>query len=356
MPEFPVGNTSDNAIVFPYTALDLTSAVDVIPNQWGLVGEMDLFGEEGIDSTVAEINYRDGFVSVLSNTERGNVPGMASADDEAAQFFKVPHFPDTDLITPKDIQNRLAFVPGDNQPRRRRTLEEETARRLQKIALKHDLTLEYLRMGALKGQLYDGKGKLIVDLFQKFGITQQVFTFLFSQTNFAVKQFTYDIARYIELNLHGDVSTGITALVSPEFFDALTSHPSVVQFYLNWNARFDKDDRSGFRFGAINFIEYNAQVPTAPLSGILQQQTQGQAGMLRFIEADAGYAFPMGTRDTFRTYFAPPNVIQLANTVGMKRFVSPKILDHGRGVELFSESNPLPVCRRPNVLVKLIAG
>lgn len=352
---FPVGNAADAAIVFPYTGVELTSNIDILPNQWGLIGDLGMFEEEGVSSTVVELRYRDGYVSVLGEAERGTIPTVASGDQEAAVFLKVPHFPDTDLIRPEDLQDKFAFQPGDGQALRPRTAEDELVRRLAKIKLKHDLTREYLRMGAIKGKIYDGKGTLLYDLFSTFGITQQVFTFTFSDPTFNVQQYTYDVARYMELNLHGDVMDGIDALVSPEFFDALTSHPKVEQFWLNWNSRMFGDTRKGFRFGSINFIEYNAQTPNAPLTGILQQQTQAQSGMLRFIEADAGYAYPSGTRDSFKTYNAPPNVIQMVNKPGIKIYVSPKILDHGKGIELFSESNPLPVCRRPNVLCKLVA-
>ncbi len=436
MAEFPVGNTSDVAINFPFTAINLTDALDVIPNQWGLLAEMDMFDEIGVDTTIIEINYRDAFINLLASAERGSIPQAVGADDEAAVFIKAPHFPDLDLITPKDLENRWAFTPG-MQSKRRRTLEDEVARRLMKIAFRHDLTLEYQRMGAIKGKIYDGKGKLLLDLFNTFGITQKSFTFAFSNTTtFFPQQMTFDVARYIELNLHGDVSEGIDVLCDPLFFNALTSHPKVQQFWINYRdaAIFRGDQRKQFDFGALRFIEYNAQVPTQPLAGILQQQfnevalatnsttaegnntlhfatgtipTEVAAGWLisdytnsaavaagatvvsktattvvmsanspsgsggvgsadqiifqppamqRFIEPNTAYAFPRGTRDTFRTYFAPPYTINGIYREGMKRFVSPKILDHQRGIELFSESNPLAICRRPNVLVKLLVG
>jgi hypothetical protein len=354
MAQFPLGNVADVPIVFPYTAIDLTSAIDVIGNQWGLLGDMGMFREDGVDTTVVEIRYRDGFITVLSSAERGTIPQVAPGDDQAAVFVPIPHFPELDSITPHDLQDRWAFPEGggDSQVLRRNTLEEELAHRMQRIALKHDITLEYLRMGAIKGQLYDGKGKLLVDLFAAFHVTQQVFSFAFSDPNFEVQQFTYQVARYIELNLHGDISTGVVALCSPEFFDAFTSHPKVQIFFLNWRSEIAGDTRKGFKFGAITFIEYNAQVPTTPLAGLLQQQTQGMAGMTRFIEPSTAYSFPEGTRDSFHTYFGPPYAAPFIASRGVKRFVSPKILDHLRGVELLSESNPLPICRRPNVLVK----
>jgi Phage major capsid protein E len=40
----------------------------------------------------------------------------------------------------------------------------------------------------------------------------------------------------------------------------------------------------------------------------------------------------------------------LVGEVGAEIYLSPKILDHGKGIELVSESNPLAVCRRPEAL------
>ncbi len=433
MANFPVGNTQDSAIVFPYTALDLTSQIDILPNQWGMIDEMGMFEEVGVDTTVVEINYRDSFINLMSSAERGPIPQAVTIDDEGAVFIKVPHFPDTDLITPRDLENRWAFTPGEALPRRRRTLEDELMRRLAKIALRHDLILEYMRMGALKGKIIDGKGKTLIDLFNTFGVTQKIFTFKFSDVNFQPLPLTYDVARYVELNLHGDVSDGVEVLCDPGFFNALIIHPNVVKYWLNWRdaAIARGDNRRRFTFGSVTFIEYNAQTPTSPLGGLVQQQynfaevntnattaegnntlhfaagavpaevgagwlvsdytnqaaiaagatvvsvtsttvvmsanavaASGGVGngdqivfqppnMTRFIEPNTGYGFPSGTRETFRTYYAPPFTVQNIADMGMRRFVSPKILDHGRGVELFSESNPLPICRRPNVLVKL---
>lgn len=355
---FPVGNTADTPIVFPFTAIDLTSAVDVMPNQWGLLGDMGMFAEEGVDTTIVEIDYRDGYVSVMAPAERGTIPQADSGDQEAGLFFKVPHFPGIDMITPKDLENRWAFQRGDSVPRRRRTLEDEVARRLQKIKARHDVTKEYLRVGAIGGNILDRNGNTIFNLFTDFGITQQVFEFVFSNSAFAVREFTYEVARYIELNLHGDVSDGVTALVSPEFFEALTQHPNVKGFFLqNPTAPgFQGDLRKGFMFGAIKFIEYNAQFPTQPLGGILQQQTQGMSGVTRMIPANTGFAFPSGTRESFRAYNAPPFVVSEIYKEGIGLFVSPEIMKHGKGVELFHESNPLPICRRPNVLCQLTMG
>jgi hypothetical protein len=352
---FPEGANGASAVQFPFTAVDLTDSIDVLGNQWGVLGDSGMFPEEGWDSNIVEIDYRDGFIGLLGEAERGTVPTADGGDRETGVLIKIPHFPTMDNVTPKDLENRFAFTPGSRMPRRRRTLEDVLVHKLAKIRLKHDVTKEYLRVGAVKGKIYDGKNKLLYDLFSTFGITQQVFNFEFSDDTFAVREYTYQVADYIELNLHGDVSTGIDAMVSPEFFDALTAHPEVKGFFLqNPTAReFQGDLRKNFEFGAIRFWRYNAQAPTAPLDGILQQQTQGMGGVQRFVEAEAGYAYPAGTRDTFRHYNAPAYAIPQIYQEGVPLFVSPKILDHGHGVELLSQSNPLPFCRKPSVLAKL---
>jgi hypothetical protein len=358
MVDFPAGNTQPTPVIFPFTATGLTSSIDILPNQWGMIGDSGMYEELGHDSTLVEIKYRDGFIELLGSAERGSMPTADVGDEEQDKIFKIPHFPSMDLITPKDLENRFAFVRGDNNQPRRRTLEDEMTRRLEKIKLKHDLLREYLRMGGIKGDIIDGKGKRLYNLFTAFDVTQQVFNFNFYDDTFAVREFTYEIARYVELNLHGEMSDGgIEILVSPEFFSALTSHANVKSFFLQnpTASGFQGDLRKGFKFGAATFIEYNAQVPTTPLGQPLQQQTQGMEGMTRFIEAGVGYGYPNGTRESFRIYNAPPYVVNLIYREGTPIFVSPKILDHGKGVELFSESNPLAICRRPNILFKVVA-
>ena len=69
-----------------------------------------------------------------------------------------------------------------------------------------------------------------------------------------------------------------------------------------------------------------------------------------------GHAYPLGTLDTFRTYFAPANKEEFVNTVGMDCYAWPAPTADLRGWRLFMESNPLPLCRRPQVLVKIFTS
>jgi hypothetical protein len=64
-------------------------------------------------------------------------------------------------------------------------------------------------------------------------------------------------------------------------------------------------------------------------------------------------AFPLGTVDTFGTYFAPADFNETVNTLGQPLYAKQEPRKFERGTDLHTQSNPLPMCHRPGVLVKL---
>lgn len=330
-------------INFPYTPIDLTMQVDRVPNQYGRLQALNLMPGEGVSTTIVEVTNREGHITILSTEERdGEVP-LGKSDDEGSIFLKVPHIPHLERIKPADLQDRYEIVGGQRVVR---GLDGAVARKLVLIRARHGITLEFLRMGALKGLIVDGKNRTLYDLYQVFGITKKAVHFNLGADGTDVREKTFEVARHMEESLKGEMMTGIHALVSREFFSKLVSHPNVEKFYLNHAAAIGVagDPRKGFTFGAMTFEEYNATAPD--MTGANR----------RFIGQGKGHAFPLGTLSTFKTAFGPANHIQMVNTVGSEIFISPEVLKHGAGVELKSESNPLPYCSRPELLVELDEG
>ena len=58
----------------------------------------------------------------------------------------------------------------------------------------------------------------------------------------------------------------------------------------------------------------------------------------------------------FKTWDAPANDIRYVNTRGQPIYVSPRVLEHGQGLELLSQSNTLPVVRRPQATVQITSS
>ena len=130
-----------------------------------------------------------------------------------------------------------------------------------------------------------------------------------------------------------------------EFFDALTSHAKVERAYERWmdGTALRDDMRSSFIFGGITFEEYRGQA------------TDQDGNVRRFIAENEGHAFPLGTVETFASYFAPADFNETANTMGQQLYAKQEPRKFERGTDLHTQSNPLPMCHRPGVLVKLTA-
>ena len=124
---------------------------------------------------------------------------------------------------------------------------------------------------------------------------------------------------------------------------ALTDHVKVKDAfaYSQQRAVLIDDMRAGFTFGGVTFEEYRGQASDA--NGVTR----------RFIAAGEAHAFPLGTVDTFSTYYAPADFNETANTLGQALYAKQEPRKFERGTDLHTQSNPLPMCHRPGVLVKL---
>lgn len=335
-------------IVFPYTAIQLTEQVNRIPNLFGLLNALNVFPSQGITSTLIEIRRTDGVLNVLPARERGGPASVARRKIGDTLYLEVPHFPHDDFIVPQDLQNML----GAN--RQVRTLEVEMAERLLAIRNKHAITREWLRMGALRGEITDGDGNVLYNLFNAFDVNKKVIVFDLDDDNFDIDEACNELYQYMAGALRGEVMNGVEILVASDFFSKFRSHPKVIRWFLNQPAalRMIDQDRvqSGGQYGRV--FEYG-NLYWREYLGIAPLVLAGVETSAPFVPTGKGYARPLGTLSTFRTYDAPANDMRYVNTPGREIYISPKVKDHGEGVELKSQSNPLAICRRPELLVEV---
>jgi len=256
--------------------------------------------------------------------------------------FAVPHLPLDDMILPADVQGVRAF----GQQTATDVVASKVNERLQEMKDKHDQTLEWLRFGALKGQIVDADGSVIYDLFDEFGVQQIAIDFDLGNAASDVLGKCLAVRRAIEDNLTGEVMSGVRVLVSPEFYDGFVKHKAVQAAFANWQAaqsRLGGDMRDGFTFGGLTFEEYRAVTSFA-------DQPQ------RYIAAGEGHAFPEGTMTAFSTIVAPADFNETVNTIGQAYYAKSQPRDFGRGMDVHTQSNPLPICYRPKLLVKVFTG
>lgn len=323
-----------------YGLFPLTQAINVIPNRYGRLNSMGLFAPRQITVDTVSIEMQNFVLKLLPSKPKGSSGSQSEHGKRKVLTFKVPHIPLSDIISPSDYAGVRAFG-AENLPQ---TFANVMARYLFENKAKFEITWEHLKWGALKGLIIDGDGVTqLYNLFTEFGFTQKTVSFGLTDSATNVQGKCFEVTRHIEDNLKSDISSGVRMMVSPEFFDALVSHPNVLKFFLNHSEAATLsglDPRKGFNFGGITFEEFRGNAPDA------------NGDTVRFIASGEGHAFPEGTVSTFINALAPGDFLETVNTPGMELYARQELRDFNKGVDLWFESNVLPLCLRPAVLVK----
>ena len=322
-----------------FNMASMTDAINVLPNQYGMLNDLNLFPVRGVRARTVIVEYKNGILNLLPTLPVGSPGTLGTSGKRLLRSFVIPHIPHDDTILPADYDGLRSF----GSETQLQTVASLVNERLQTMKNKHDITLEHLRVGALKGKILDYDGSLLYDLFSELEVTEKIIDFKFSVAGTNIKAKCLEIVRHIEKNLTGEIKSGVKALVSPEFFDALTTHSKVELAYNRWmdGAALRDDMRKGFTFAGITFVEYDGNA------------SKPDDTVVKFIAEGEGHVYPTGTSQTFSTYVAPADFIETTNTIGRAYYAKQKIRDFERGVDLHTQSNPLPLCKRPGLLVKL---
>jgi hypothetical protein len=323
-----------------FNMASLTQAINLLPNNYGRLNELNLMPGRGVPTRTIIVEEKNGVLNLLPTMPPGSPGTVGSRGLRTVRSFVIPHIPHDDVILPEDYEGIRAFGSESEME----TLAKIVNDKLQTMRNKHAITLEWLRMGALKGIILDADGSILYNLYTEFEITQKVVDFALDSSDTEVLTKCMDVTRHIEDNLKGEVMTGVRALCSASFFDALVTHPKVqdaYKYHQEAASRLGEDHRKGFTFGGITFEEYRGQA------------TDPDGNTHKFIADDEAHAFPMGTMQTFETLFAPADFVETANTLGRELYAKQEMRKFGRGIDLHTQSNPLPICYRPGVLVKL---
>lgn len=329
-----------------FAARALVDSINVVPNNYGRINELKIFPIRGVATTYVEIEYKNGVLNLLRTAERGARGTAGVRGKRNVRIFKVPHIPHFDDLKSGDLQNRIPFGATDVLER----VQNATNEKLEDMARKFHITLEALRASALNGVLLDADGSLIIDYFAEFGITEKVVDFDLTNPNTVITTKNNEVLRHMEDNLHGETMVQAHALCSPEFFDGYTTHANVEKAYTYYTSQAEllrQDVRKGFLHKGILWEEYRGNANYVAEDGSVINR--------KFIPAGEARIYPTGTSETFQTYLAPPTALSEVNSAPREDqmiYVTQKRLDHDEGIEFKGQANPLPIVKRPALLVR----
>lgn len=328
-----------------FSLTTLTDSINKIPFIPGFLGTLGVFAEQGITTTSVFLEEKDGILYLVENKPRGSSPQQNKAEKRKARSLTLAHLPTADQIRADEIQGVREFGSSDQT----KAILNVVNGRLSTMSNSLDATLEHLRIGAIKGQILDSDGTTVIyNLFTEFGVTQETeIDFDLDNANSAsgiVRKKCAGVIRTIAGNLGAVPFIGVHALCGDAFFDDLIAHMEVRETYLGQQEASELRGgyaQSGQTFGSFNY------------GGITWTNYRGKVGTVDYINADKAHFFPVGAPGLFKTYFGPADYLETVNTIGLPKYAkaSPD-MRFQKFVDLEAQSNPLPICTRPKVLMQ----
>lgn len=320
-----------------FSIMQMTDRLNKMPFIPGRAGQVIDWSEESVSTTVIAIEEIGGVLTLVNPSARGG-PGMAVAKDKRKlRNLTVPHFQIDDGIYAEEVQGIRAF----GQESQVQTVQGVVDARMQAhVQLRLDPTLEYMRVGALRGIILNGDGSTLYNLFTEFGVAQptEVAFDLANAVNGAVRTSCTNVIRTISNAMGGVPFTGVHAFASDSFWDALIANAEVRASYLQQQEA--SQLRQGVAYSTLNF------------GGILFENYRGSVGATQFALTDKAHFFPVGSPGLWRTVYAPADYIETVNTLGLPRYAKQFPMSNDKGVNLEVQMNPLSYNTRPDTLVQ----
>lgn len=321
-----------------FSLVNLTKAINDVPFVPHRLADLGLFAEDGIATTSLAIEKVGLSLSLVPAGQRGQPATPKGNDKRTIIPVQCIHLPQRGSVLADQVQNLRAFGSESELE----TVQNVVNKRLAKMRRDLDATIEYQRMGAIKGQVLDSDGAtVLLDLFTSFGVAQSTYALALSNVNTHVRVEVLKILDLIATQLGGIPYTGVRALCSPTFFEALIGNADVLKAFDRWNDG--------------EFLRSDPRYIGFPFAGVVWEQYRGQVGAIKFVEDNTAYLIPEGVPDLFSTSYAPADYTETVNTIGLPYYAKQEPMDMGKGIEIETQSNPISVCTRPTAVVKVTA-
>ncbi|MCC6593834.1 MAG: major capsid protein, partial [Xanthomonadales bacterium] len=134
-----------------FSMASLTAAINLLPNRYGRLEQLNLMPAKPVRQRQILVEERNGVLNLLPTQPPGSPGTVGIRGKRTLRSFVVPHIPHDDVVLPDEVQGLRAFGSETEAE----TLAGVIARHLDTMRNKHAITLEHLRMGALKGVILD---------------------------------------------------------------------------------------------------------------------------------------------------------------------------------------------------------
>lgn len=315
----------------------LSQTITDIPDVPTKLGDKGLFQEEGISTLTFMIERQGSSIKLLPTAPRGGVREPVALGPRKLIPLQALHIPASWSVLADEVQGIRAFG-SETEVMQAQTLVQ---RKLANVRASMDLTHEHMRVGAMKGQVLDADGSLLLDVYSAFGMTQQTqFWNIASAANGDPKASVIALKSMIRAKMGGRSFGKIRVICSLGFFTALVQNSKMLKAWELWNQgaylRTDQVNGGDFEFAGVVFEVYD-----------------GGTSAGDFIEDGIAYAYPEGVPGMFQSKYAPADYMETVNTQGIPFYAKQEAMPFNKGVMGEAQSNPIHFNSLPEAVIKL---
>ena len=318
-----------------FSVSSLTAAINEQQYLPGRLSSLGLFQEEGITTLTVQIEKDGDTLALVPAGERGTSGLVVGASKRTLIPFNTVHLPERFTIKADEIQGIRAFGTRSEL----QAVQDVVNARLLKARRQLDVTHEYQRMGALNGKILDADGRtVLLDIFDRFGVEQQRLSMEFAAGKDKLRVRCMRAMDLQEEALGSTTTSGSRAFCGKTFWEALVTHPDVVDTYKNTQQAvvLRADARETFEFGGITWERYRGRIAGQP-----------------FVHDDKALLVPEGVPDLYISAFAPADYMETVNTQGIPYYSKIEPMPFNKGMAGEAQSNPLHICTRPKAQILL---
>jgi hypothetical protein len=318
-----------------FSVSSLTTAINEQEYLPGRISSLGLFEEEGVTTLTVQIEKDGDTLALVPAGERGTSGFVVGGSKRVLIPFNTVHLPQRFSIKADEIQGIRAFGTQSEL----QAVQDVVNKRLAKVKRQLDVTHEFQRMGAIKGQVLDADGTtVLLDIYARFGVQRQSMSMEFANLETLVQVKCVEALDMQEDALGSVTSSGSRGLCGKTFWSKLIGHPSVVDTYKATlqAAALRGDGRESFDFGGVTWERY-----------------RGKVAGVAFIADDEARLVPEGVPELFKSAFAPADYMETVNTLGIPYYSKIEPMPFGKGVAGEAQSNPLHLCTRPRAVIQL---
>jgi hypothetical protein len=323
-----------------FQIVDLGATLEIVPRQFRLITNMNLFTPYHGVTTVAQVERVDEVVTDFPARRRQGERNYVGTEKAQLRNFNIPFFPLDRQITAADVQNFRQYFSVDAP----RTVQDAIARVVRRIRISHEQLKEKAMLQAVMGKSWSPSDPTAqYNYFTEWGVTQHTANIDFTDVAIDPTDALEAEARGYIIDEAGDNGDNydIVVLASRQWFAALINHPLIMNAYQYYSSTQEPLRR---RLGDGSENSNNRMFVHKGFTFI--EDISG------YIPAGEAYVLPRGIDDMFQIHYAPGDDVHEANTPAAELYLWYKESAYHREQKVESETSFLTVNCRPELVVR----